>query len=219
MFLGFGHSLAQDIALKSRDFNEDFSGSPMVAGGTIVGALIENLSPGTKPSVGAVLPAAWAGGDFCVSVRSVGGHAAAVNTYWLAPSWNGGYARIPFPTAHPDRWAALSNSDVAVLVAREPCSADIKEIAASTWNGAPKDEGIGEVRILINSNAADRVVLFAGSDPHAVPFECAKVEARITAAFDYVCAPVEIRDQETALEIRRFRYGNDIGTYTSTIFK
>ena len=199
--------MGESISLKTEPFNESFRASAQISGVLVTGVIGNGTTFADSLKVGAYVPPEWAGKDFCMRVLSASGFYEAQNAYAVDPSWKGGFAELPFLTAHPEKWLSVPAPEIGVLASPGACSNGAQEATVAFWNTKPDLTG-DAVSLTINSFGADEVIVFVGEDDSAEPVKCDKLSAKNIAAFDLTCRITLPKLRDVLIEISRTRSGN-----------
>lgn len=184
---------------------EDWPNAPRIAAPrVIVGLSLEAPAARTRPSVHAVMPAAWAGQRICARWLSLDALYTAHNTY-VVPE--GGLARLEHPTAYADRLRDIGPAELGLTVSRGDCDAPETEFAPALWNADPDLSG-GQIAITLNSAAADQALLVIRDAAAETVIACTRIDGLATQGADFRClVPIGERAGPRALELVRIRRG------------
>ena len=194
---------AQDVTLKGDKLNEILHPAAKISGVVIAGVVGGRAAVVVDgvPMLGAIIPRNWAGKDLCVDVLSADGLYESRNIFAVSSDWDGGVARIPYPTGYIAELSNYGPDEVGVLARPGDCSASGAPVTAAFWNDAPKERLSDEVRILLNSFRADEVYLFVGKELDAPVVTCRQLEGDLRTGFDMLCPIILPSEYDGSIEI------------------
>ena len=150
--------------------------------GSVVSGLQVQKGETSEIVIEAFVPEAWSGETVCLRVVTVDGRYEASNEYAVSKDWDGGIARLFYPTAHTDILAAKPLDGVGLRMARGECLAELSEATVVYWKGAREMP----ISLLVNSFQADSVFAYFGDS--TVPVRCEPIDMDGKSAFDWNCA-------------------------------
>lgn len=194
---------ADPVTLVNAELNEILRDAAQISGSTIVGVTRVAADMTPRLMFSGVLPGAWAGQAFCVSMISVDGLYEAYNTYTVGPDWDGGAVSIEYPSKYPDKLTTLQAEELAILTSSGACgTATDGALVPLSWRGTGAFPGV--LRMFVNAFNADEVYIFVGDDPTAPAVECRPPQSGTEVAFDFICDFEVAQDQTTVMiEINR----------------
>lgn len=186
------------VTLQREGFKEFLHESANISGAVVAG-LQRHGTGGEGISLGAFVPADWAGSNACMQVVSIDGRYEAYGPYTIPKDWNGGLANLEFPTEHFDALQKIPQDGLGAMLSEGECAVrGSGGISVALWNTEPDDT----VYLMVNSFRADRVFLYL--EGVGSPTICERLNLSSPIAFDTKCR-LSLEEGNSPTEVELYR--------------